>query len=118
MTLWNIIRDFFVQYVFGGYNSNGDIFYDNFLGNVYMFDAEGNSLSATPENTAEGLMVYLKNTYCATGGSMSTELVYMSIGDWLSTTATIITLVGLFIAITLLIISLFKWIVRLVSLRG
>lgn len=107
--LWNIIRDFFVRNVFGGFDTEG-VWYDTFFGLGQYFTNEGVWDDSTNAIGHELLVIEFPSPY--------ENIVKLSISDWLSTTATIITLVGLFIAITLLIISLFKWIVRLVSLRG
>lgn len=114
MTLWNIIRDFFVHYVFGGLSSDGRFFGSN-VGFAAFWDSEGAAGSQEGIST-EFFGLPIGNTYYYDFDYVRST--YLSMGDWLSTTATIIVLVGLFIAITLLIISLFKWIVRLVSLRG
>lgn len=110
MTLWNIIRDFFVKYVFGGMATGGEYYNNNLFGNGYFMLPDG-SLDDVVGVNANEVFIF---EYIDLGN----YTVKISLADWLSTTATIITLVGLFIAITLLIISLFKWIVRLVSLRG
>lgn len=104
MTLWNIIYDFFEQYVFGSSQFPGNRLVSGFISDVGDYT-----------NTYTCSFYVPVNGYDA---SYEGVVSYMCLGDWLCTTSTIITLVGLFIAITLLIISLFKWIVRLVSLRG
>lgn len=119
MLLWNIIRDFFVQYVFGGCLSNqGGYVESMFLGDTYVFQSSDVEVAGGPITTL-GLYLPFNNFQDDFNvGIVENSVLYMSMGDWLSTTATIIVLVGLFIGITLLIISLFKWIVRVVSLRG
>lgn len=77
--LWNIIRDWFVQYIFGGVDSLGNTHNLPLGENLDNFDA------------------------------ISTLNIGM--GDWLSTTATIITLVLLII----MLLSLVRFIVRQVS---
>ena len=105
--LWDIIRDFYVQYIFGGTTSIGDMYYGTF-GSAYMLNNG---------EIDEYINIVGGDLYWHIGKSPIYD-VYISAGDWLSTTVTIITLVALLIGISCLMISLFKWIVRLVSLRG
>lgn len=95
--LWDVIRDFFVQYVFGGMTSDLRSF-AGYVGNVTSID-NGDVLLTT-----DSLALPM-------GGfdAMNSELFgYIYLGDWLSTTATIITLCLLLFAVFLGIKFLFK----------
>lgn len=85
MTLWNIIRDFFIQYIFGGTASTGVAYNDNIIGGEI--------------NT---------NNYAI--------LNDITLGNWLSTTATIIVLIGICLSIWHFV----RWLFRLTAglIRG
>lgn len=102
MTLWNLIRDFFVINIFGGYASNNDI-YGNRLGLVYG----SQSLESEFFDTSDPLFKISDVNW----RSDINESMYISMGDWLSTTFTIITLVLL----TIFLIIFVKWIFKLFS---
>lgn len=82
MTLWTLIRDFLVQNIFGGTDS---------VGTEYVGDISGNYNSSSFMFEINGQSI--------------------SIGDWLSTTFTIVTLV-LFLV---LLCILAKWLFKVVS---
>lgn len=102
MTLWNIIRDFFVEYIFGGKTSNGQQFYSLVGQNFNTTSVRNNGV--------------FFNTGFVYGGGV--EAVYISMGDWLSTTATIITLIGICILLWLFVRWLFRLTSNLITLRG
>ena len=104
MMLWDIIRNFFVEYIFGGVsNSTGEFQY--FGGCVGYFWNNENDLSGHAETST----IYLPiNVFNENEGSV---MNYISIGDWLSTTATIITLIGLCFFLFLVL----RWCFRLTS---
>lgn len=112
MMLWEIIRNFFVIYVFGGtYVIDGtEYFADGALIGYFANHENGEELSL---NTSS-FYLPVNGWNDINGGHMQ----FISFADWLSTTATIITLIALLVAISMLIVSLTKWIIRLVSLRG
>ena len=83
MSLWDLIRDFFVVNIFGGSDSSGTTHY--FKVNAY--------------NTTGQLQVY---------EDMSGN-VHLSLSDWLSTTFTMITLILLVIFLYIFV----KWIFKL-----
>lgn len=85
MSLWNLIRDFFVENIFGGTASSGTNYY--FKVNAY--------------NTTGQLQVF---------EDLSGN-VHLSLGDWLSDTFTIITLILLVIFLYIFV----KWIFKLFS---
>lgn len=108
MLLWDIIRDWFVMYVFGGTASNGDAV-GGMMG--YGFLVKNNvSYEYDPVNT-EHLGVVLNgftDSYdpIFSGAGFSETPLVISVGDWLSTTATIITLVALCLFLFLAV----KWV--------
>lgn len=108
MTLWNIIRDFFVQYIFGGVDSN-EVLYSfvcgktiGFKGGVYEEEylTGFNDLYAFSYTTGDGY------TY------------YLGMSDWLSTTATIITLCAICVFLFFFVRWLFRLTAGLISGRG
>lgn len=74
MMLWDIIRDFFVEHIFGGVTSTGNIFAPTIMSGKTTLD---------PVFNIGGLSI--------------------SLADWLSTTATIIMLVLLLIMLLSLV---------------
>lgn len=87
--LWDLIRDFFVQYIFGGTSYSGDVYTPSIggLGEIFLNDLE---------------FTFFGNSY--------------NIADWLSTTATIIVMcliIWFFIKLTIYFFKqgagLFKW---------
>lgn len=96
MTLWNIIRDFFVEHVFGGINS-ANRYFNGVVGAFIRSD----------NNTAQvGSITNVFVPISARGSSY--EYVAMDIGDWLSTTATIATLIIILVVIACFIRWIFK----------
>lgn len=107
MMLWDIIRDFFVQYVFGGMTSDFRSF-AGYVGNVTSI--ENGDVSLTTDTLALPM-----------GGfeAMNSELFgYIYLGDWLSTTATIFVLVLLCVCAGLFVRWMFKWIGGCLSRLG
>lgn len=99
MTLWNLIRDFFVQNIFGGWLSNNTKVNPNFVGYIR---AENSSATAG----------YSADTYVHVGDILNSNgsvVSYITLGDWLSTTFTIITLVLLVFFLYIFV----KWIFKL-----
>lgn len=104
MLLWDIIRDWFVQYVFGGMSSGTDgnrVFY-GFLGRVGYLS--GDSVNYDIYADSANVYVPLGSTWLDTGSEEPINLI--SLGDWLSTTATIITLIALCLFLFLAV----KWV--------
>lgn len=102
MTLWNLIRDFFVKNIFGGLLSDGETFVDGcFIGLGY----HNQNLDGAPITTSS-MMVNIGNYNDFTA---DIPLNSLSLGDWLSTTFTIITLVLLVIFLYIFV----KWIFKL-----
>lgn len=79
--LWDIIYDFFVHHVFGGYDTN-DVIHSAFFGEGYNVD-DGLNPFATYEINA----ITLKDLY-------GTEVSF-SLGNYLSFIATLITMVAI-----------------------
>ena len=103
--LWDIIRDFFVQYIFGGTTSSGQG-YSGFIGYDYLYEAR--------LHTSDTLVVF--NNIMTQDGDFDAPIMFLSIGDWLSTSATIIILclvILFFIKLTIWFFKqgagLFKW---------
>ena len=86
MMIWEYIRDFFVQFIFGGVDSAGDYFGGCTIG----FDAN------------DGDVYYTGDTNFNIGNYS------FSFGDWLSTTATIIVLCLFIFVLIKFTIYLFK----------
>lgn len=105
--LWNIIRDFFVQYVFGGIDSYGE-FYNVHLGTLVV--------------DAYDYPIVNGNDYFVSisgySGLNDSVVLGISFSDWLSTTATIITLCLLVAFLFLVVRWLFKLVSGLITLRG
>lgn len=99
MTLWNLIRDFFVENIFGGILSNGHEI-ENFVGLGYHTESlDGKELYT---NT----MMLKLGDYSEFYGDL--KLNSISLGDWLSTTFTIITLILLVIFLIIFVKWIFK----------
>lgn len=98
--LWDIIRDWFVMYIWGGTTSN-HITSNGFLGFFY----ETGSMSSW-EGTGTG-EVMIKIGSMVDGGN-DTIYEYMCLGDWLSTTSTIIVLIAICVALFLVVRYLFR----------
>lgn len=99
MMLWDIIRDWFVVYIWGGTSSSADI-YGGFIGNF-----------CTPENfdyfyeDSVGFMVPIG---LSVSGETDHFVTYLSFGDWLSTTSTIIVLALMCVFLFLCVRYLFR----------
>lgn len=109
MTLWNIIRDFFVQYFFGGFDSQGREFGSS-LGAGFLDDAQGINPMDTNYFAFKFSNIWEDNS--------GVNVVYYSLGDWLSTTMTIITLIALSFFLFLVVRWLFKLTAGLFQGRG
>lgn len=101
--LWDIIRDFYVQYIFGGTTSTKEYF-SGYMGKLYALTGGANSWDSG------------SGAYSVITGSLYDDRhlqvnAYMSMGDWLSTTFTVITLI---VFVFILYIFL-KWLFKTVS---
>lgn len=110
--LWDIIRDFFVTYIFGG-NASSGLFYTGFFGQFFCVDSSGSQVDTL--NTAT-LDTYVKLDNFLISDFDANTYLYICVGDWLSTTFTIITLIlicYMFLRITIWLFKfgagLFKW---------
>lgn len=107
MTLWNLIRDFFVQHIFGGFSSNGDWYTQNVLGFI-----NNSHVDSYAVDTGEYQFLKISDMMIYSGEDSVINIPqYISLGDWLSTTFTIITLVLLVIFLYIFV----KWIFKLFS---
>lgn len=105
--LWDIIRDWFVQYIFGGYASDGNYYYGIVGNNAWV---EGDNINTS---ISDNSVFYLPMQ-----GWNADELgaiKYISLADWLSTTATIITLIAGCVLLFLLVKWLFKLFAGMIS---
>lgn len=110
MTLWNIIRDFFVKYVFGGFASDSEFYGRNIIGNFITIWGEGDFGGTTV--TTPDLYFFIPDIYQdVSGNAPGSDLLYFSFGDYLSTTATIIVLVVLAVIVALGIRWLFRFLI-------
>lgn len=100
MTLWDLIRDFFVTNIFGGTLSSGQ---SKTIGRVGQF------YGSTGMNNAQSNNILVPIGSFMYSGSDVHEVNYVNIGDWLSTTFTIITLILLVLFLYIFV----KWIFKL-----
>ena len=107
MLLWDIIRDWFVMNIWGGTSSEAYDYYTSF-GRVFIV---GNG-SETSNSVDLMLPVKLFN------GNYGSEVSYISIGDWLSTTSTIIVLIAICVGFFFLVRWLFRLTAGLIAGRG
>lgn len=101
MNLWNIIRDWFVEYVFGGTNYNGEIFSGQ-LGRFGYLNGEDYKYDIVSNNS--DIYVPLGANFFDAGSETTLNLI--SFGDWLSSTATLIVLIALCLFLFLAV----KWV--------
>ena len=102
MLLWDIIRDWFVQYIFGGYDSNGQ----SFSALVCWSDKDGELIDNYTNDT---IFLELKD--------MWGDGIKVSMGDWLSTTATLIVIIAVCVALFFLVRYFFRMFAGLFSTR-
>lgn len=91
--LWDLIRDFFVQHVFGGYLSNGDFI------NTMLSDYSNEEITWFIPTGDDIVDVTTHNGFAIT------------LGDWLSTTATAIS-------ITIIVVLCCMFIYKIIKLIG
>lgn len=114
MLLWDIIRDWFVMNVWGGFTSGTEA-YGGFLGR-FVYLSENGELD-------EGLFEDTSTLFFRLDGSFSENYAnlgggnYISIGDWLSTTSTIIVLLAVCFALYFLVRYFFRMFAGLISGR-
>lgn len=97
MLLWDIIRDWFVQYIFGGTTSTNEFYY----GTLGYINTDGNGDFSILNNE-----LYLPiNGY---NDSTSEKINYLNFSDWLSTTSTIIVLIMICVFFFICVRYLFK----------
>lgn len=107
--IWNLIRDFYVQYIFGGVDSSRSVFEGFFIGGLYN------------KENPNYYELDTSNFYIPLNGYESIDefsIDYISFGDWLSTTATIITMIAFVIGIIAFMVWLFKLVGNLIMLRN
>lgn len=108
MMLWDIIRDFYVEYIFGGVNSSGIPYICNY-GDILCY-----------ENGVLDDDIILTSTERLWTISTNPDgySYVMSSGDWLSTTFTIITLILFVFFLYVFLRWLFKVVSGLILLRS
>lgn len=115
MTLWNLIRDFFVINIFGGVTSTEEFFSHNIVGYINQVSESGSDDNLVCSTGDFVLSVSnISNKPDNLNGSINmsdTSQYFLSMGDWLSTTFTIITLILLVIFLYIFV----KWIFKLFS---
>lgn len=110
MLLWDIIRDWFVQFVFGGNTSSGEEFGGS-IGYGWLNSGDAN-IEGDPLFSSGRLGVVLSGFsdsytgYVDEANHVTSGDLVLSLGDWLSTTATIITLIALCLFLFLAV----KWV--------
>lgn len=98
--LFTIIRDFFVEHVFGGITSTGRDVNVGYIGRLFT---GSNWVTGSGNNFG----VPINASYDNVGGGIQ----YIHLMDWLSTTATIISMIIILVLICLFI----RWIFRVLS---
>lgn len=111
MLLFDIIRDWFVMYIWGGWTSTGDNYFTHWGMGYLFFDNEFDSEYGLTGNDINCLKLH--DIVYGLGGD--NYLTY-SISDWLSTTSTIIVMILLCVVFGLMV----RWLFRLTAglLRG
>ena len=108
MSIWNIIRDWFVQYIFGGFNSNMDFYDMGVIGNLANKDGSNFFIGSIGDTYVP---VKLFNE-----GS-GAEICYITLGDWLSTTATLIVIIAVCFGLFMLVRYFFRMFSGLLTLK-
>ena len=103
VVIWDLIRDWFVTYIFGGITSSGDIYggvisQGEYVESPCFIGPNGQEVCADPYYE----FIYADQWTFTIGGQT------ISLGDWLSTTATIITLIALVVFFYFIIRYLFR----------
>lgn len=106
MLIWDIIRDWFVMNIWGGYTSAG-VLYNCHVGNLQTY--------INGEND-DGWLGSLNDILFHVGKFGNTDIV-MSLSDWLSTTSTIIVLVAVCVGLFFLVRYFFRMFAGLLSGR-
>lgn len=101
--LWNIIRDWFVQYIFGGVTSNGNYFACS-IGHVY--DNINGIADADQIASTDVLQVPIGD--CLIDDEYTGYASHIAFGDWASTLSTIIVLILICVFLFLCVRYLFK----------
>lgn len=100
--LWDIIRDFIVEHITGGYNSAGTG-YITTIGTLFNAENETSGIGTNVNTFIEVTNFYNLDE----GGYFS----YMTLGDWLATTITAVIM----ILLVVFAVWLVRWIFKAVS---
>lgn len=112
MLLWDIIRDWFVMNIFGGVSSSG--LYSSPL--VGRFGNPGSYDLVYADQVFVSSPILVNSSF---DGLLDDTLTgYISLGDWLSTTSTIIVLIALCFFFFLMVRWLFRLTAGLIQGRG
>lgn len=106
--IWDYIRDFFVQYITGGWTSSGE------QCSCYIGNFTNTARDTYEDVYTEGF--YLKLGDVINGGTDS-QLQYICFGDWLATTLTIICMCLIVAFAIWLVIWVFKAVAHAFLLR-
>ena len=107
MLIWDIIRDWFVQYIFGGASSNGDFYSGGMVGSFW---STGNG----DANANLGEYYIPISGYC---DSIPGQVNYIALSDWLSTTATLIVIIAVCFGLFMLVRYFFRLFSGLLTLK-
>lgn len=111
MLIWDIIRDWFVMNIWGGLTSDLHA-YAGFIGSgAYVPNIDDIERS---DLMTSGFMVPIKDCFNA---DYDIYVSYISLGDWLSTTSTIIVLVAISVGLYFLTRYFFRMFAGLLSGR-
>lgn len=106
MLIWDIIRDWFVMNIWGGYTS-AEVIYRPHIGNITQYENGEWFDSFLGDTTSLSFLISKENNYEN----------FISLGDWLSTTSTIIVLVAISVALYFLVRYFFRMFAGLLSGR-
>lgn len=101
--MWDLIRDFFVQYIFGGMDSTGELF----MGAIGQGDY----------NEGVGVLPGYYDTIYNTDLHFEIGGISISLADWLSTTATICVMVLICVFLYMILRYAFRLTAGLMSMR-
>lgn len=106
MLIWDYIRDFLVQHIFGGVDSTNH-FYQCTIGN--MTSHSGSYFIGNTATTYVPINLFTDD--------LEETVDFISIGDWLSTTTTIIIMCLIVVLFAMLVRWVFKTVVSAFLLR-
>lgn len=108
MLIWDYIRDFLVQYIFGGFDS---------LGNSYGCQVGFFTNNSFEYDSASTSDLYVNIGDVGLNNNLEGIFQYITLGDWLSTTCTIIIMCLIVVLFALLVRWVFKTVVSAFLLK-